>query len=415
MASIEEQFKTAIAERDIAPAVVAASDAKGSLKYAKSFGLRSLKEGAPAEPLTEDATFWIASCTKLMTAIAALQCVAHAHFTLDEDVTRLLPELKDINLLKGFEEGTEKPILVKATKKITLRQLLTHSSGIAYDIFEPNLMRWRASRGEQASLGSGDMIYRGTVPLLFEPGESYAYSPGPDWAGVMIQRTTGMSLGEYMQKNIWEPLDIKNMTFHLEERPDMLKRRAGTGVRMGGVNPIFGCPADPSAKIMHGADGVSFWWKDEGVPDDSGGAGAFGSIVDYQKILHSITAGDGKLLSQEMNDELFRPCLSEGSRKQLMALCTFKEINVVHGPTLPIGTQLDYAVGGAICLEDVEGRRRKGTMHWLGLPNLYWFADRDTGVSGIFGTQTLAPGDPKSAEMFKQFEIAMYEKAKETR
>ncbi|KAK0107817.1 hypothetical protein ONS96_003607 [Cadophora gregata f. sp. sojae] len=351
-----------------------------------------------------------------MTAIAALQCVERGQFTLDEDVTPLLPELKDIDILKGFEEGTDKPILVKAAKEITLRQLLTHSSGIAYDIFDPTLTRWRASRGEQPSLGAGDMIYRGTVPLLFEPGESYAYSPGPDWAGVMIERTNGMSLGKYMQKYIWEPLGIKNMTFHLEDRPDMLKRRAGTGERMGGINPMFGCPADPSAKIQHGVEGVSFWWRDEGVPDDSGGAGAFGSIVDYQKILHSITAGDGKLLSKEMNDELFRPCLSERSRKQFMALCTFKEINAIHGATLPMGTQLDYAPGGAICLEDIESRRRRGTMYWTGLPNLYWFADRDGGISGIYGTQTLAPGDPKSGEMFKQFEIvAMYKKAKETR
>lgn len=56
-----------------------------------------------------------------MTAIAAVQCVERGQFTLDEDVTRLLPELKDIDILRGFEDGTEKPILVKATKKITLR------------------------------------------------------------------------------------------------------------------------------------------------------------------------------------------------------------------------------------------------------------------------------------------------------
>jgi CubicO group peptidase (beta-lactamase class C family) len=63
----------------------------------------------------------MASATKLMTAIAALQCVERGQFTLDEDMTRLIPEFKDVEILKGFEEGTEKPILVKSTKKITLR------------------------------------------------------------------------------------------------------------------------------------------------------------------------------------------------------------------------------------------------------------------------------------------------------
>ncbi|KAH6713591.1 beta-lactamase/transpeptidase-like protein [Leptodontidium sp. MPI-SDFR-AT-0119] len=410
MASIEEQFETAIAERDIAAAVVAASDSNETLNYTNSFGSRSLKEGAQGEPLAEDATFWLASCTKLMAAIAAVQCVERGQFTLDEDVTRLLPELKDIDILRGFEDGTEKPILVKATKKITLRHLLTHSSGIAYDIFDPTLTRWRVSRGEQPSLGAGPLIHRCSVPLLFEPGESFAYSSGLDWAGMMVQRANGMPLGKYMQKYIWEPLGIKNMTFHLEERPDMIERRAGTSERMGGIHPMFGTPADPSAKIQHCADGISFWWQEEGVADDFGGAGGFGSIIDYQKILHSITAGDGKLLSKEMNDELFRPQLSDASRKQMMALCTFKEINDIQGPTIPIGAQLDHALGGALCMEDMEGRRRKGTMYWAGLPNLYWFADRNTGVSGIYGSQVLPTGDPKSSEMFKQFELAMYDK-----
>ncbi|KAH7346744.1 beta-lactamase/transpeptidase-like protein [Rhexocercosporidium sp. MPI-PUGE-AT-0058] len=413
MVSIEERFKTAIAEKDIPAIIVAASDSKGRLKYVNAFGPRSLKEGAQAEPLAPDATLWLASCTKLMTAIAAVQCVERGLFTLDEDVTRLLPELNEIEILKGFKDGTEKPILVKATKKITLRHLLTHSSGIAYDIFDPMLTRWRASRGEKASLGAGSLIHRCTVPLLFEPGESYAYSTGLDWAGMMIERANGMSLGKYMQKYIWDLLGIKNMTFHLEERPDMLRRRASTSERMGGIDPKFGTPADPSSKIQNCADGCSIWWPDEGVLDDSGGAGAFGSIVDYQKILHSITAGDGKLLSKKMNDELFRPQLGDGSQKRLMALCTFKEINDIDGATLPIGTQLNYALGGALCMEDMEGRRRKGTMYWAGLPNLYWFADRETGISGIYGSQVLPPGDPKSSEMFKQFEMAMYKEVKE--
>jgi len=74
-----------------------------------------------------DATFWVASCTKLLSAIAALQCVERGQFLLDEDVVRLLPELKDIDILTGFEEGTEKPIYSKPMKKITLRYFCPNS------------------------------------------------------------------------------------------------------------------------------------------------------------------------------------------------------------------------------------------------------------------------------------------------
>lgn len=72
-----------------------------------------------------DATFFLASATKLLTSIAALQCVERGQFALDEDVTRLLPELKDIDILTGFEEGTENPTYTKATKTITLRYIYT--------------------------------------------------------------------------------------------------------------------------------------------------------------------------------------------------------------------------------------------------------------------------------------------------
>jgi hypothetical protein len=96
----------------------------GNFTYTKAHGPRSVKDGETSEPLKTDGIFFLASCTKLLTAISALQCVERGQFTLDEDVTRLLPELKDMDILKGFEAESDKPILVKATKTITLRQVV---------------------------------------------------------------------------------------------------------------------------------------------------------------------------------------------------------------------------------------------------------------------------------------------------
>lgn len=96
----------------------------GSYYYSKAHGLHSLKFGA-SEPLKTDGVFWIASCTKLLTAICALQCVENLQFTLDEDVARLLPELKDLEILQGFDPESGAPILVKATGYITLRYILS--------------------------------------------------------------------------------------------------------------------------------------------------------------------------------------------------------------------------------------------------------------------------------------------------
>jgi hypothetical protein len=93
----------------------------GSFKYEKAIGQRSLKDPSKYDPLSIDATMWLASCTKLMTTVAAMQCVEKGQFGLDDNVTKLLPELKGRKILTGFEEGSGKPILVENTKVITLR------------------------------------------------------------------------------------------------------------------------------------------------------------------------------------------------------------------------------------------------------------------------------------------------------
>lgn len=96
----------------------------GKYRYEKAFGYRSLKNPSNPDPMSIDATMWLASCTKLVTTIAAMQCVERGQLNLDSDVSDILPELRDIQILKGFEkgwDGKDKPILVENTKPITLR------------------------------------------------------------------------------------------------------------------------------------------------------------------------------------------------------------------------------------------------------------------------------------------------------
>lgn len=97
--------------------------------------------------MTIDTTFWIASCTKLLTTIAALQCVEKGLLSLDADISNVLPEWEAPEILTGFDDAGE-PQLKKATKHITLRQLLTHSSGMGYDFLSPGLAKWRQWKGE---------------------------------------------------------------------------------------------------------------------------------------------------------------------------------------------------------------------------------------------------------------------------
>lgn len=94
------------------------------------------------KPLTPDTTMWIASCTKLMTAIGSMQCVERGLLNLDEDVSSILPEWKNPQILVGFEDDSGKPILKDAKNKLTLRMLLTHQTGLGYGFAQPELMRY---------------------------------------------------------------------------------------------------------------------------------------------------------------------------------------------------------------------------------------------------------------------------------
>jgi hypothetical protein len=118
------------------------------------------------------------------------------------------------------------------------------------------------------------------------------------------------------------------------------------------------------------------------------------------------------LLKQESLDEMFKPQLSPSSQAYLMKLCKAPELNDSMASSIPIGTKVDYGLAGMLCLEDIDGRRRSGTMCWSGLPNLYWFSDRKSGICGMYASQLIPTADPKSISLFAKFEVEMYDRAK---
>ncbi|RDW66697.1 beta-lactamase-like protein [Coleophoma crateriformis] len=404
MENFEQKLENAIRALEVPGAVACGGDAQGKSYYAKAFGFNSLKDDQ--KPMTVDSVFWIASCTKLWSSISALQCVERGLLTLDEDVTRLLPELKDIEVLKGFEQDSGKPILVKAKKTITLRHLLTHTSGLAYDAFNPELMQWRTTRGEGFGICMGTVLWRCLTPLVHEPGESYAYSTGFDWAGVMVARATKMTLEEHIQKYICEPLGIKDISFHLEKRPDMLSRLCEMSERQGGIT-MFGTPVDVNGAIQWTVNNL---WKATGLEDDAGGAGGYATAIDYQKITQSLANNDEKLLSSSMLDQMCTPQLGPEAQATAEMLLKFPEYHNIAAPGVPMDTKFGVGLGGLIVLEDLPSGRKKGSISWGGLPNLMWWVDRASGVSGFYGSQLVPTADPKTIEMGTEFERALYAK-----
>jgi CubicO group peptidase (beta-lactamase class C family) len=227
-----------------------------------------------------------------------------------------------------------------------------------------------------------------SLPLLFEPGTSWLYGSGCDWAGKMVERVNNnQTLGSYMQTHIWEPLGMKLTSFRLQERSDIKARRADMSRRDG-----YGKVVPSPTRFFQ-----------ENAPDDQGGGGVYSCAGDYIKILISLLKNDGALLKPSSVDMLFSPCLSPPVAK---ALQTARRQGNESGEATNVG--LNFSVGGLLTLEHVKGRRHAGTLSWGGLPNLNWVLDREAGIALLYASQLLPPGDPVSKKTFEKFEEAIY-------
>ncbi|PVH78279.1 beta-lactamase/transpeptidase-like protein [Cadophora sp. DSE1049] len=405
MDAVEQAFEAAFANHDLPGLVLTAQDRTGKISYSKAIGSYSYEKDA--RPIELDSTFFLASASKLVTSIAALQSVERGHFTLDEDITRILPEFKEIRILTGFNENSGEPILIPSTKRITLRHLLTHSSGIGYDHgFTPPLVQYRKWQNFPNGFDRpGKISTNYFYPLLFEPGTSYSYGAGLDWAGVMVQRVNGnISLEDYMQKNIWAPLGIKGMTFHLEQQESIRAKVVPASMRSGGLNEL-GVANDPHGKVV---DADHKWFPDP-VEEEYGGAGLISSAIDYQKILSSVTANDGKLLQPSTVLEMIKPQLCSESRQAFMDTRNIPCFAQFTAQGQVIGAELDYGLGSCLNLEATPEGRHRGTISWSGLPNTFWWMDFEAGVSGTLFMGLFPMGDIVANDMFNRFQRAIYD------
>lgn len=160
-----------------------------------------MKPENAAKPIEPDTVLAMASCTKLMTTILVLQCVERGIFDLDEDVARILPELNNVEIISDPEGASDTPTLKPKKVPITLRLLLTRSSGSCYDLMSPLLIKWRTDRGE-APWSAAAIETCCNSSLVFEPGTSWMYGMGAEWAGKMIERATRETLEMYISQNI---------------------------------------------------------------------------------------------------------------------------------------------------------------------------------------------------------------------
>lgn len=295
--------------------------------------------------------------SQISTSVAALQAVERGLLTLDEPISKVLPEWSDPDVLTGFDESG-KPITKKATKQITLRHLLSHSSGLSYTFMSPLMAQYYQATGKKINDPRGYIKDDLVEPLVYEPGDGWEYSIGIDWAGKAVERVNGdVRLGEYLKKNVFDPVGVKDTSFDIAD-PATLDRRLGHTFR-----------ATPDGKAEADAPDLGMYLTKQPL-DDYGGAGLHSSAEDYIKILRSLLMDDGVLLKPETARELFNPQLPDP--KYIAEKMNNAQSAAFLAPSYGSELKWNHGLGGAVATEGVEGRLGAGALQWAGLPNNYW-------------------------------------------
>ncbi|KAJ6027067.1 hypothetical protein N7499_005174 [Penicillium canescens] len=388
-AALEKAFSEAVRDGVLPGAVLTATNGNGSFHFTKAFGNNGVN--STGDPLTTKSIMAIASMTKLLTSIAALQLVERQLVHLDQDISPLVPTLAAQEVLTGWDT-TGRYITQKRKNVITLRYLLTHSSGAGYDMSNPALARVTMSHGREINVGA-TVNERFGYPLLFEPGTSWEYGTGIDWVGQLVEHLTGQDLESYMQEHIWGPLAIQRITFWPSRRIDMNTERMRMTVR-----------DETSGRVVP----LQRPFLAEGVSECFGGQGAYAAMEDFMKVLRSILADDGKLLTKDTTATMFQSQLGDASRESLRKHIKSCGLNAAFIGISDNSHAYDWGLGGMLAMDDELSGRKKGTLFWSGKPNLFWFIDRDSDLCGVFGTQVLPPGDKLVAEMIQLFEKCLY-------
>jgi CubicO group peptidase (beta-lactamase class C family) len=375
---VREVLEQAVRRGAAAGVVAAVTDRRGTILQIAA-GRQSLAAPAPMAP---DSLFWVASMTKAITTVAALQLVEDGRLTLNDPIAEILPELASPVILEGFDEAG-RPLTRPATQQITLAQLLTHTAGFSYDFASADLARWHAATNTPGAASGLKAGLR--QPLLFEPGAGWEYSIGIDWAGLAVEAVCGRRLDDYFAAHITGPLGMKDTVFQPGEaragRVAGMHRR-GPG---GALGPVPWAPR-PAPEFL------------------SGGGGLYATAPDYLAFMRMILNGGGDILSPASVAAMGRNQIGSlragvigSANPALMAASDF----------FP-GMDSKWGFGFLLNPEPGPFGRSAGSLSWAGLPNCNYWIDPARGIAAVLLMQTLPSGDPASFMTYAAFERAVY-------
>ncbi|MBI5322068.1 MAG: beta-lactamase family protein [Bradyrhizobium sp.] len=371
---LDKSLHSAVAAHAI-PGVVAMAADNRSILYEGAIGMR----GAGADTrMTTDTIFRIASMVKLLTSVAAMQLVERGRLKLDEPAGNIDPVLAAPRVLTGFDDKGA-PQLREAREYLTLRNLLTHTSGFSYPLWDSNVLRY-----VQIARSRKDKDLP-RMPLMFEPGAKWAYGGSIDRVSRMVEIASGQGIDRYFRDNITGPLGMNDTGFTItakqRARQARLHRRGADGKLV----------AQPFEKL-------------ETPTVFSGGGGIYSTAPDYLRLLQALLNGgslDGaKILKAET------VALMAANQIGNLEAGIMKTTNPALSNDVDFfpGTRLRWGLGHMINADPVPGARKAGSLTWAGLYNTYYWIDPATRVAGVIMMQILPFADRQALKVYREFE-----------
>ena len=358
---IDFYLNKAIKDNQI-PGAVALIRRNNKIIYNKAFGYSDVENKIM---YSTDDIFRIASMTKAVTSLAVLMLWEEGKFNLDDPIEKYIPEFKDLTILTDFNETDSTYLSKPAENKISIRHLLTHTSGIGYGVIDEDA-RFKAIYKKQGivDLFTTDSINIGSnvkklaqLPLHHEPGEAFTYGESLDVLGYFIEVISQKSLDVFFKERIFDPLEMNDTYFYLPTTHQ-----------------------DRLVPVQTKRDG--FWTKYQGDFYDtnypvkgaktflSGGAGLSSTTADYSNFLQMF------LNKGSFND------------KQILGKKTVELVYVNQNSHIP-GSSIGLAFGLISEKDqDLGGKGSMGTITWGGYFNTFYFADPVENIIGILYKQT---------------------------
>ena len=364
------------------PNVVAIAADRDGIIYEGAAGPRA--SGAP-DPVGPDSRFRIMSMTKMVVTATALVLADQLKLDLDAPVEEYCAGFAELAVLQDIRDG--QPVVRPPASKATVKQLITHTTGLGYWFFNDLVARWEKATGAPAVITGDRRVL--DAPLTCDPGTAFVYGLGTDWLGQVIEAVWGDPLDDAVATLVTGPLEM--------------------------TATAFGLPAAERAEVvpvhLRAADGG---WAASQVdlptePDYlSGGHGLYSTPRDYLRFQRMLL-GDGT--SPDGVTVMAADTVKKAFADQIAPLvfpAAIASADPASSLPMTVGDGHTWGHGLLINKADLPGRRRAGSGAWAGLFNTHFWVDRTTGVTGAIYTSLLPFLEPAALRAYEQFETAVY-------